>query len=127
VGKGTAILCLLAGGIVCAAGLGLLPKNYMIADAPPRLLAAGGIILAVLGFMALARDHRVSETITSLLLIAVAAGAGWLTFIAPPGTVNEYIPFIPASVNESLARLLFGLGAVACVGLALIGLRRILR
>lgn len=126
-GKGTAILCLLAGSIVGAAGLGLLPKNLMIADAPPRLLAAGGIILALLGFLSLARDHRASETITSLLFLAVAAGAGWLTFIAPPGTVNEYVPFIPASVNESLARLLFGLGAVACVGLAFVGLRRILR
>lgn len=126
-GKGTATLCLVAGGIVCAAGLGLLPRGYVIIDAPPRLLAAGGIILALLGFLSLARDHRASETFTSLLFLGVAVGAGWLTFIAPEGTINRYLPFIPQSVNESLARLLFGLGAAVCIGMAFLGLRRILR
>lgn len=68
-----------------------------------------------------------SDTIASLFLLALAGAAGWLTFYAPEGTLNRYAPFVPASVNEALARLLFGLGAAVCVGMAIWGFRRILR
>ena len=127
VGKGVSILCLLAGGFVCAAALGLLPKEYVVLDAPRGALIGGGAVLVLVGFMSLARDHRVSETLSSTLLLALAGVTGWLTFYAPEGTLNRYVPFIPPSVNEALARLLFGLGAAVCVGMALWGFRRIMR
>jgi hypothetical protein len=127
VGKGIAISCLLAGGFVCAAALGLLPSEYVAIDAPRIVAVGGGALLMLLGFMSLARDHRVSETITSLLVLALAGGAGWLTFYAPEGTLHRYVPFIPPTVNEALARLLFGLGAAVCVGMAFWGFRRIFR
>ena len=81
----------------------------------------------LVGVMSLARDHRFSETIASLLLLGLAGGAGWLTFYAPEGTLNRYVPFVPPTVNEALARLLFGLGAAVCVGMAFWGFRRIFR
>ncbi|KPK50242.1 MAG: hypothetical protein AMJ63_15110 [Myxococcales bacterium SG8_38_1] len=127
VGKGVSILCLLVGGLLSAAALGLLPHDYVVIHAPRSLLLGGGAMLVLIGFMALARDHRLSDTLASLFLLGVAGGAGWLTFYAPEGTLHRYVPFIPQSVNEALARLLFGLGAAACVGMAIWGLRRILR
>jgi hypothetical protein len=127
VGKGIAILCLLAGGVVCAAALGLLPGEYVVIHAPKSVAVGGGALLMLIGFMSLARDHRVSETITSILLLGLAGGAGWLTFYAPEGTLNRYLPFIPPTVNEALARLLFGLGAGVCVGMAFWGFRRMFR
>ncbi len=126
-GKGLAILSVAAGAFVCAASLGLLPSEYVPVAAPRGALLGGGALLVLVGFMSLARDHRVSDTIASLLLLAMAAGAGWLTFYAPEGTLNRYVPFVPPSVNEALARLLFGLGAAVCVGMAFWGLRRIFR
>lgn len=127
VGKGIATLCLLAGGFICAAGLGILPSEYVAIGAPRGIVVGGGALLAVLGFMSLARDHRVSETITSLIVLALAGAAGWLTFYAPPGTLNRYLPFVPPTVNDALARLLFGLGAAVCVGMAFWGFRRMFR
>ncbi len=127
VGKGIATLCLLAGGFIAAVGLGFVSKDLLGITAPLELVAAGGILLALMGFSSLARDHRISETLTSLLLLGLAGTAGWLTFYAPEGTLHRYVPFVPPSVNEALARLLFGLGAAACVGMAVWGLRRILR
>jgi len=127
VGKGIAILCVLAGGLLCAVALGLLPQEYAAIDAPRIVLVVGGGVLVFVGLMSLARDHRMSETISSLLLLALAGAAGWLTFYAPEGTLSRYVPFIPPSVNEALARLLFGLGAAGCVGMAIWGFRRILR
>ncbi|MGB5701460.1 MAG: hypothetical protein WBM48_01465 [Polyangiales bacterium] len=126
-GKGIAILCVLVGGLLCAVALGLLPQEYVAIDAPRIVLVVGGGVLVFVGLMSLARDHRMSETISSLLLLALAGAAGWLTFYAPEGTLSRYVPFIPPSVNEALARLLFGLGAAGCVGMAIWGFRRILR
>jgi len=127
VGKGVSILCLLAGGLVGAAALNLLPEEYVVVDAPRVVLAGGGAVLVLVGFMSLARDHRVSETLSSIFLLGLAGATGWLTFYAPEGTLSEYVPFVPPSVNEALARLLFGLGAAVCVGMAIWGFRRILR
>ena len=126
-GKGIATLCVLAGGLLAAVGFGLVPSSLLEITAPAELVAAGGLLLILMGFSSLARDHRISETLTSLLLLGIAASAGWLTFYAPEGTLHRYVPFVPPSVNEALARLLFGLGTALCIGMAIWGLRRILR
>ena len=127
VGKGIATLCLVAGGFIAAVGFGFVPAAPLGITAPRELVAAGGLLLALMGFLSLAQDHRISETLTSLLLLGIACTAGWLTFYAPEGTLHHYVPFVPPTVNEALARLLFGLGTAVCVGMAIWGVRRILR
>lgn len=109
------------------AALGILPPEYAVIHAPRSVVLGGGALLMLIGFMSLARDHRFSDAIASLMLLALAAGAGWLTFYAPEGTLNRYVPFIPPSVNEALAHLLFGFGAAASIGMAIWGVRRIFR
>lgn len=126
-GKGLAVLCLVAGSIVAAVGFDLLPPGLIRIRASKQVLAAGGVVLAGMGLLSLGRDHRISDAITSLSILGVAAVSGWLTFFAPAGTLHRYIPFVPATVSDSLAKLLFGLGTAACVGMGLWGVRRILR
>jgi hypothetical protein len=127
VGKGIATLCLIAGGIVAAVGFDVLPPDFVPLRAPKDALAGGGVVLSGMGLLALGRDHRLSETLTSLLILGVAGVSGWLTFYAPPGTLHRYVPFVPPTVSDSLTKLLFGLGTVACIGMAFWGFRRILR
>jgi len=127
VAKGIALLCLVGGVGVCAASLGLLPAGYFQLEAPPAIVCGAGTAFALAGFMLLARDHRVSDVIASILLLIFAAIAGWVTFYAPEGTIASRLPFIPASVDDTLGRLLFGFGAVACVGMAAWALRRLFR
>lgn len=126
-GKGIAILCLAGGAAICAASLGLLPAEYLAFRAPRGVVFAAGTVFILGGFLSLARDHRASNTIASILLLALAAIAGWITFYAPEGTIERFAPFIPASVNDALGRLLFGIGAVACIGMAFWALRRLFR
>jgi hypothetical protein len=66
-------------------------------------------------------------SVTTVTLLSVAAFAGWLTFYAPDGTIERYLPFIPTEVNDALARLLFGLGAAATFGIAIWAVRRLFR
>ena len=126
-GKGVASLCLLAGVVLSASALGLLPIDLSAISAPRSVVLGGGALLVVIGFLSLARDHRGSDTITSLLLLSISGLAGWLTFYAPPGTLNRFLPYVPSTVNDALTRLTFGFGVVLCAGMAFWGLRRLLR
>jgi hypothetical protein len=117
----------MAGGLLCALGFGLLPEEYVVPDAPPWVVIGAGSVMVFGAFAMLARDHRGSEMLGSILLLALAGGAGWLTFYAPEGTSHQLLPFIPETVHESMGRLLFGFGMVACIGMGAWALRRMLR
>lgn len=117
----------MVGGLVCALGLGLLPEEYVVPDAPLWAVTGAGAVMVFGGFAMLARDHRGSEALGSILLLALAGGAGWLTFLAPEGTSHQLLPFIPEAVHESMGRLLFGVGMVACFGMGAWALRRMFR
>jgi hypothetical protein len=120
------MLCLLGGAAAAAVLLGFMHlQGTPLANAPPWAVGGGGAALFVLGFLLLSRDHRTSDVLASILLLAVAAGAGWATFYAPQGTLERALPFVPASVGDHLARLLFGFGALASGGMALLAIRRI--
>jgi len=99
----------------------------VIFEAPRRVVFGLGAVSVLFGFLLLARDHRASDVVTTVLLLSVAAFAGWLTFYAPEGTIQRYLPFIPSEVNDALARLLFGLGAAATFGIAIWAARRLFR
>ena len=75
----------------------------------------------------LARDHRGSEIVSALLLLALSVATGWITFYGPYDLFGDRFEFIPASVAEAVGRLLFGFGVVACGAMAFFGLRRLLR
>jgi len=126
-GKGIALLCLAGGAAFCAASLGLLPAEYLAFEAPRWVVFGGGALFILAGFMLLARDHRASDSIATVLLLILAAIVGWATFYAPQGTIQRLFPFIPSNVNDALGRLLFGLGAAASVGMAVWALRRLFR
>ena len=126
-GKGIALLFLAGGVALGGVSLGFFPADYLVLEAPRAVVLGAGAVLVLAGFILLARDHRASDSIASILLLTFAAIAGWVTFYAPEGTINRLLPFIPTEVNDALGRLLFGLGAIVSVGMALWALRRLFR
>ena len=126
-GKGIALLFLAGGVALGGVSLGFFPADYLVLEAPRAVVLGAGAVLVLAGFILLARDHRASDSIASILLLTFAAIAGWVTFYAPKGTINRLLPFIPTEVNDALGRLLFGLGAIVSVGMALWALRRLFR
>jgi hypothetical protein len=127
VSKGIAFLCLALGVVMCAAALGVLPADYVVFEAPSHVGGVAGGLLVVVGLALLARDHRGSEVIAAILLLAFSFITGWLTFYGSESIIEGGIPFIPTSVGDSVSHLLFGLGVVACGTMAFLGLRRLFR
>ncbi len=126
-GKAIALLSLVFGAALCADALGVLPAEYSVLELPEAALGSAGGGLIVLALALLAHDHRGSEILSAILLLAFSAIVGWLTFYGTEGIIEGGVPFIPPSVGDALGRLLFGLGVVACVGMAALALRRLLR
>ncbi|MEM8610135.1 MAG: hypothetical protein AAGF92_23805 [Myxococcota bacterium] len=124
--KIVALLIVGAGIALGGATLGVFPRALSFIDASQdmRLAVAGGLILIGLGL--LARDHRGSEILSALALLAISVGTGWFTFYGPPGVVETRLDFIPDGVSESLGQLMFGLGVVVCGVTAFFGLRKLL-
>lgn len=122
-----ALVSLAFGAALCADALGVLPAEYSVPEVPEAVLGSAGGALVVLALALLARDHRGSEMLSAMLLLAFSAMIGWLTFYGTEGIIEGGIPFIPPSVGDALGRLLFGFGVVACVGMAVLALRRLLR
>lgn len=127
VSKGIAFLCLALGVVMCAAALGVLPADYVVFEVPRDVGGVAGGLLVVVGLALLARDHRGSEVIAAILLLAFSFITGWLTFYGSESIIEGGIPFIPTSVGDSVSHLLFGLGVVACGTMAFLGLRRLFR
>lgn len=125
-GKVVALTLVAAGIALAGATLGVFPAKLAFLDASRdvRLAAAG--VMAVVGFGLLARDHRGSEIISAFLLLGVSFATGWLTFYGPNDLLTVRFDFIPAAVNETLSRLMFGLGVIACGVTAFFGLRKLL-
>jgi hypothetical protein len=126
VGRAIAIACLALGVLLGADALGILPADYAIMDLSPQVAAGAGAGSTLLALVLLARDHRGSDLLTAILLIALSVFTGWLTFHGPDGLIEGGLAFIPAGVREAVGRLMFGLGVVACGVMAFFGLRRLL-
>ena len=126
-GKGIAFLSLAFGVAMCAAALGVLPADYVVFETPRGVVGAAGGVLIVVGLAVLARDHRGSDVLAAILLLAFSGITGWLTFYGPEGVIEGGLSFIPSSVRDAISRLMFGLGVVACGAMAYLGLRRLLR
>ena len=112
---------------MCASALGVLPADYLVFDAPREVVGAAGGVLAVVGLALLARDHRGSDVLGAILLLALSGIIGSITFYGPESIIGGGVPFIPASAGDAAGGLLFGFGVVASGSMAFLGLRRLLR
>ncbi len=126
-GKGLALLCVFAGAVVIGLALDLIPSDPRAFHAPRGVVGAAGAVFVIGGLLALSRDHRVSDALATLILLAFAGIAGWITFFAPEGTLQGGVPFVSDAVNETLGRLLFGFGTLLCIGMAAWAFRRLFR
>ncbi|MGB5813093.1 MAG: hypothetical protein WBG86_21345 [Polyangiales bacterium] len=125
-GKAVALLALVAGFFVGGSVLGFVPGHYVPVHAPPNVLLAASALLIFLSLALLARDHRGSELLSGLILLAASFLLGWVTVYGPESVLGGPLDWIPPTVRRSLGQLMHGLGLVLCGITAFFGLRKLI-
>lgn len=119
------VLSVLGGCALCAVALDLVPVDETSLHAPRAVLFLAGLVVLVAGVMAVrGPESRHNDLLAAVLLLSMAAAGAWVALLAPAGGFSGGIPLLPRGTNVLLARVLFGLGAVTSVLLAVWAFRR---
>lgn len=118
-------LSVLGGGAICAVALDLVPIDESSLHAPRAVLFLAGLVVLVAGVMALGGpDSRHNDLLAAALLLSMAAAGAWVALFAPGEGFSGGVPLLPRGTNVLLARIVFGLGAVATFLVAVWAFRR---
>lgn len=83
------------------------------------------MMFVVAGVMIFLRNYsRALDLLAAIILASFTSIGGWIAFHASPEGFSGGIPFLPNDMNISLARVMFGLGALLCFGGFLYALKR---
>jgi len=119
---GWALATIAIGLYPVAMSLDLLPGRASL-NGPPwvGVLAGGVFVLAGLAMLAGQRS-RVTHVLVAVLLLSLTAIGGWIAIAASAGGFSGGIFFLPGWVNVAIARVMFGFGALVCLGMTLLAI-----
>lgn len=111
-------LCLAIGTALALVAGGVIPSDPSQFFAPRWILMLTGVSLMASGGSMIAPKDSVQERcFISLILISFAMMGGWVAVFSPDDSIAGGIPFLPRSLNIILARCLFSLGPIVCLGM----------
>jgi hypothetical protein len=86
------------------------------------------LVLTIGGVMMIAgRDSRLNDFLAAVLLLGMSSIGSWVAFFGSADGISGGLAFLPSELNVGLGRILFGLGALLCLAMAVYALRRTLR
>jgi hypothetical protein len=106
------------------AASGVIPV-HIANNTPIWVIGLVGVMFVIAGIMIFLRNYsRALDLFAAIILAAFTLIAGWITFHASSEGFSGGIPFLPSDMNVSVARFMFGLGALLCSGGFLYALKR---
>ena len=119
-----ALIAIACGGYALLAASGVLPVQPAN-NTPLWIIGLVGVIFVIAGVMIFLRNYsRALDLFAAIILASFTLVTGWITFHASPEGFSGGVPFLPNKMNVSLARVMFGLGALLCFGGFLYALKR---
>ena len=104
-----------AGAVVISISAGLLPVEESLFNAPKWIVALSGFVFMVAGIMMiLGEKSGFNNLLAAALLVAMGTIGGWVALFGAGDSFSGGLPFAPDSANISLARTMFGFGALIC-------------
>ena len=119
-----ALVAIACGGYALLAATGVVPGQTSN-DTPLWIIGLVGVMFVIAGVMIFLRNHsRALDLFAAVILASFTLVGAWITFYANSEGFSGGIPFLPNDMNVSLARVMFGLGALLCFGGFLYALKR---
>jgi hypothetical protein len=119
-----ALVAIACGGYALLAAAAVLPVK-IANDTPVWVVGLVGVMFVIAGVMIFLRNYsRALDLFAAIILASFTLIAGWITFHASSEGFSGGIPFLPNDMNVSLARVMFGLGALLCFSGFLYALKR---
>lgn len=120
--------CIALGCFPIAASLGYAPVDEAAMTAPPWVVAGAGFIFVIVGFMFLLAHHsRANDLLAGVLLMLFGILGAWVSLFSSSEGFSGGLPFLSRELNTSIARWVFGLGALISFALCAWAFRRAAR
>ena len=122
------IVLLIAGLVYAGVSLGIIQVDSSTTHAPMTVLFLVAVVLSIGGVMMIAgRDSRLNELLAAVLLLGMSSIGSWVAIFGSIDGISGGLAFLPSELNVGLGRVLFGLGALLCLAMAVYALRRALK
>lgn len=119
-----ALVAIACGGYILLAATGVLPAQTAN-NTPIWVLAMAGLVFFIAGIMIFLRNYsRALDLFAAIVLASFTLIAAWISVHGSAEGFSGGIPFLPNDMNVSLARIMFGFGALLCFGGFLYALKR---
>ena len=105
--------CISLGLYAVALATELLPADAAMLSAPMWVIFLCGVVFVLGGAMLLVdRNSKLNALCASLLLLVMGVIGAWIALLGPAAGFSGGIPFLPDAYNVTVARWVFGLGAL---------------
>ncbi len=120
------LLCIVLGAIPIGLALGLIPAEPGALHAPRYVVALAGLLfwVAAIALVLGNTRPRLNQLLGAILFALFAAIGGWVSLFGDSHAFGGGVPLVSSSSNVSLARIVFGFGALLCAGLSLYAFKK---
>ena len=120
--------CIGLGLYAVALATELLPADAAMLHAPLWVIFLCGVVFLLGGAMLLVdRNSKFNALCASLLLLVMGVIGAWVALLGPAAGFSGGIPFLPQAYNVTLARWVFGLGALVSFMMLVYAIRTLLK
>ena len=125
---GLALCCIALGTYPILVAVGVIEPEPGQLKAPLWVVGLAGFLFVVLGvFVSMRQTDTLSHVFGAVVCLSFSAIGTWAALYAEPGSIKGGLPLVPAHINHQIGRVMFGLGALMCLGMALWAMRMALR
>ena len=117
--------CVVMGLVPLLISMGAIPVEPGSVHAPRWVVGLAGLVFVVGGIMIfLGPQSGWSDALAAILLASFAAVGGWVSVFGESEYISGGLPLVSRETNIIIARCVFGAGAVVCLLLLRIAMKR---
>ena len=114
---------MLVGVFLVALAFGYQPSSGGQLDVPPWVGAVAGVLMIGGGVAVLMPKQKAVGWFIAMVILAGSGSISvWIGVLGDPTKISGGLPLLPESTNQSIGRVMFTLGGMACLAILAYGL-----